>query len=184
VLLHHVNVELLRAAFFWLKRNAAPGVDGLTWHEYARNLEARLVDLHARVHRGAYRALPSRRSFIQREDGRQRPLRVAALEDKILQRAGGGGAQCNLRGGFPGVLLRVPTRAQPTRCVGRARIRDHPHEGELHFGLRRQIVPRASAAEQDTSPATNHYAQHCAGAGQLPETRIRLLAHPDHHQCA
>jgi RNA-directed DNA polymerase len=85
-LLHHVNVDLLRAAFSWLKRDAAPGVDGLTWQEYEQNLEVRLVDLHARVHRGAYRALPSRRKFIPKGDG-QRPLGVAALEDKIVQRA-------------------------------------------------------------------------------------------------
>ena len=85
-LLHHVNVDLLRQAFSWLKRDATAGVDGLTWREYEQNLEARLVDLHARVQRGAYRALPSRRKFISKADG-QRPLGVAALEDKILQRA-------------------------------------------------------------------------------------------------
>ncbi|EQD52702.1 RNA-directed DNA polymerase (Reverse transcriptase), partial [mine drainage metagenome] len=77
-LLHHVDVDLLRAAFSWLKRDAAPGVDGLTWREYEQNLEVRLVDLHARVHRGAYRALPSRRKYIPKGDGR-RPLGVAAL---------------------------------------------------------------------------------------------------------
>src|ERR1022692_2762703 len=86
-LLHHVDVDLLRAAFSWLKRDAAPGVDGLTWGQYEQNLEGNLVDLHARVHRGAYRAQPSRRKFIQKEDGRQRPLGIAALEDKIVQRA-------------------------------------------------------------------------------------------------
>ena len=86
-LLHHVNVDLLRAALCWLKRDAAPAVDGLTWREYEQGLEERLVDLHGRVHRGAYRALPSRRKFIPKEDGRLRPLAVAALEDKIVQRA-------------------------------------------------------------------------------------------------
>ena len=85
-LLHHVDVDLLRAAFSWLKRDAAPGIDGLTWQEYETNLEDRLVDLHARVHRGAYRAQPSRRKFIPKGDG-HRPLGVAALEDKIVQRA-------------------------------------------------------------------------------------------------
>ena len=85
-LLHHVDIDLLRAAFSRLKRDAAPGVDGLTWREYEQNLEARLVDLHARVHRGTYRALPSRRKFIPKGNG-QRPLGVAALEDKIVQRA-------------------------------------------------------------------------------------------------
>ena len=86
-LLHHVDVDLLRAAFSWLKRDAAPGVDGWTWRQYEQNLEANLVDLHGRVHRGAYRALPSRRQFIPKEDGRQRPLGIASLEDKIVQRA-------------------------------------------------------------------------------------------------
>jgi hypothetical protein len=86
-LLHHVNIDLLRAAFSWLKRDAAPGVDGMTWRQYEQNLEAHLVDLHARVHRGAYRAQPSRRKFIPKEDGRERPLGIASLEDKIVQRA-------------------------------------------------------------------------------------------------
>jgi group II intron reverse transcriptase/maturase len=86
-LLHHVDVDLLRASFSWLKRDAAPGVDGMTWRQYEQNLEDSLVDLHARVHRGAYRALPSRRKFIPKADGRERPLGIAALEDKIVQRA-------------------------------------------------------------------------------------------------
>jgi len=86
-LLHHVDVDLLRVAFSWLKRDAAPGVDGMTWRQYEQNLEGKLVDLHARVHRGAYRAQPSRRKFIPKADGRERALGIAALEDKIVQRA-------------------------------------------------------------------------------------------------
>ena len=86
-LLHHVSTDLLEAEFFALKEHAAPGVDGLTWRDYEQNLEGNLVDLHARVHRGAYRPLPSRRVYIPKPDGRQRPLAVAALEDKIVQRA-------------------------------------------------------------------------------------------------
>src|SRR5438552_887818 len=86
-LLHHLTVDLLRESFYSLKRKAAPGVDGITWYEYEAGLEERLIDLHGRVHRGAYRALPSRRVYIQKEDGRQRPLGVAALEDKIVQQA-------------------------------------------------------------------------------------------------
>ena len=86
-LLHHVSVDLLRQAFFEIKKDAAPGVDGLTRQDYEADLERRLEDLHARVHRGAYRALPSRRVYIPKPDGRQRPLAVAALEDKIVQRA-------------------------------------------------------------------------------------------------
>ena len=86
-LLHHISIDLLDEAFSALKENAAAGVDGLTWWDYEQNLERNLEDLHARVHRGAYRALPSRRVYIPKPDGRQRPLAVAALEDKIVQRA-------------------------------------------------------------------------------------------------
>jgi RNA-directed DNA polymerase len=86
-LLHHVSVDVLRWAFFNLKKRAAPGVDGLTWVDYAADLERNLTDLHARVHSGAYRALPSRRKYIPKADGKQRPLGIAALEDKIVQAA-------------------------------------------------------------------------------------------------
>ena len=86
-LLHHLTVDLLRENFYALKRKAAPGADGMTWQEYVTGLEDRLVDLHSRVHRGAYRAQPSRRVYIPKADGRQRPLGVAALEDKIVQQA-------------------------------------------------------------------------------------------------
>ena len=86
-LLHHVGIDLLRMAFYALQRDAAAGVDGLSWRDYEADLEPRLKDLHARVQRGAYRALPSRRRYILKPDGRQRPLAVAALEDKIVQRA-------------------------------------------------------------------------------------------------
>ncbi len=86
-LLHHVTIDRLRAAFFALQRKAAAGVDGRTWGEYERDLEAHLVELHVRVHRGAYRAKPSRRVYIPKPDGRQRPLGIATLEDKIIQRA-------------------------------------------------------------------------------------------------
>jgi len=87
-LLHHLTVGLLGESFYALKRQAAPGVDGLTWQEYQTGLEGRLTDLHGRVHRGAFRAQPSRRVYIQKDDGRQRPLGIAALEDKIVQQAG------------------------------------------------------------------------------------------------
>ena len=86
-LLHHVTVERLEAAYRAIRPGAAPGVDGVTWEDYGRDLEANLRDLHGRVHRGAYRAKPTRRVFIPKPDGRQRPLGVASLEDKILQRA-------------------------------------------------------------------------------------------------
>jgi RNA-directed DNA polymerase len=86
-LFHHISIELLEEAFFELKEDAAPGADRLTWKDYEAKLERNLEDLHDRVHRGAYRALPSRRVYIPKPDGRQRPLAVVALEDKIVQRA-------------------------------------------------------------------------------------------------
>jgi len=86
-LLHHMSVGLLRDSFHALQRKAAPGVDGVTWQEYETGLEGRLAELHSRVHRGAYQAQPSRRVYIPKADGRQRPLGIAALEDKIVQQA-------------------------------------------------------------------------------------------------
>jgi RNA-directed DNA polymerase len=86
-LLHHVDPEMLRTSFYALKRAAAPGIDGMTWDTYEQGLDRRIEDLHARVQSGAYRALPSRRSYIPKEDGTRRPLAVTALEDKIVQRA-------------------------------------------------------------------------------------------------
>jgi RNA-directed DNA polymerase len=86
-LLHHVNLDVLRAGFFSLKKAAAPGIDGVTWDRYAEDLEGNLQHLHARVHGGAYRALASRRRYIPKADGRQRPLGIAAIEDKIVQAA-------------------------------------------------------------------------------------------------
>lgn len=86
-LLHHLTVDLLRKSYFALQRRATPGIDGETWQQYGHELEDRLTDLHSRVHRGAYRAKPSRRVYIPKADGRQRPLGIAALEDKIVQQA-------------------------------------------------------------------------------------------------
>jgi RNA-directed DNA polymerase len=86
-LLHHLTVDLLRESFYALKRHAAAGVDGISWQQYEHGLEARLVELHGQVHRGAYRAQASRRVYIPKADGRQRPLGVTSLEDKIVQQA-------------------------------------------------------------------------------------------------
>jgi len=86
-LFHHVTVDRLRKAFLQLRRRAAPGVDGVTWEQYEEELEGNLQDLNVRLHRGAYRARPSRRAYIPKADGRMRPLGIAALEDKIVQRA-------------------------------------------------------------------------------------------------
>ena len=86
-LLHPPNVDLLRDSFYALQRKASPGVDGVTWQEYETGLEDRLIDLHNRVHRGTYRAQPSRRVYIPKADGRQRPIGIAAVEDKLVQQA-------------------------------------------------------------------------------------------------
>jgi len=88
-LLHHVTVPVLLDSFYALKRDAAPGVDGVTWKEYETDLDKRLEDLHRRVHRETYRAQPSKRAYVPKADGRQRPLGIAALEDKIVQQAVG-----------------------------------------------------------------------------------------------
>ena len=86
-LLHHVDIDLLRSSYSGLKKQAAAGVDGVTWQEYGNGLEERLTDLHGRIHRGAYQAKPSRRVWIPKPDGKERPLGIAALEDKIAQSA-------------------------------------------------------------------------------------------------
>jgi RNA-directed DNA polymerase len=86
-LLHHVDPALLRTAFYAMKRDAAPGIDGMTWETYEQDLDRRIETLHEQVQAGTYRASPSRRSYIPKEDGSKRPLAVAALEDKIVQRA-------------------------------------------------------------------------------------------------
>ena len=86
-LLHHITPELLTSSFYDLKKNAAPGIDGQTWHEYEHDLENRIGDLHGRIHRGAFRAKPSKRVYIEKTDGRKRPLGIPSLEDKIVQHA-------------------------------------------------------------------------------------------------
>ena len=131
-LLQHINIDLLREAFFALRRDAAPGIDGLTWQAYEADLEQKLTDLHSRVHRGAYRALPSRRTYIPKADGNQRPLAVGYRRR----------TERDLRGRFPRVQLRVPAWAQSARCNGCARSRDHHKESELHSGRRCSLLFR------------------------------------------
>ena len=86
-LLHHITPEALGASYYALRRNVAPGVDGCTWEEYREGLDERLEELHSRIHKGTYQALPSRRVYIPKADGKKRPLGIAALEDKIVQHA-------------------------------------------------------------------------------------------------
>jgi retron-type reverse transcriptase len=122
-LFHHINIDLLEEAFYELKENAAAGVDRLTWKDYEAELERNLEDLHDRVHRGAYRALPSRRVYIPKPDGRQRPLAVAALEDKIVQRAVVALLNAIYEEDFPGVSYgfrpgRGTHNALDALCVG------------------------------------------------------------------
>jgi RNA-directed DNA polymerase len=85
-LLHHISIDVLRASFFGLKKSAAPGVDGMAWADYVEKLEENLLDLHHRVHTGAYRALPSRRKYIPKADGRQRPLGIATAPSNCTDR--------------------------------------------------------------------------------------------------
>lgn len=101
-LLHHVTPELLRESFLDLKRQAAPGIDGVTWDDYAVGLEGRIADLHNRIHRGTYRAQPSKRTWIPKPDGRQRPLGIAALEDKVVQQAAKTVLECIYEADFLG----------------------------------------------------------------------------------
>src|SRR5215472_3444002 len=129
-LLHHLTVDLLRESFYSLKRKAAPGVDGATCQEYETGLEDRLVDLHGRVHRGAYRALPSRRVYIQKEDGRQRPLGVAALEDKLVQCAVATILNQIYEEDFLGFSYGFRPGAQPARRAGCSVVRAPEEEGE------------------------------------------------------
>ena len=134
-LLHHVSLERLVMAYRDLSPKAAPGVDGVTWESYGQDLVANLRDLHERVQQGRYRASPSRRAYIPKADGRQRPLGIATLEDKILQRAVVGVLNAIYEADFLGFSLRVPAAARPSsgaRCAGD---RDHEQEGEL--GARR-----------------------------------------------
>jgi retron-type reverse transcriptase len=126
-LLHHVTVDLLRESFRCLKRKAAPGVDGMTWLEYETGLESRITDLHSRVHRGAYRALPSRRVYIEKEDGRKRPLGVAALEDKIVQQA----VVTILNQIYEEDFLGFSYGFRPGRSAGCVVVRAPEEEGEL-----------------------------------------------------
>ena len=137
-LLHHLSVDLLREAFFALKRDAAPGVDGLTWQTYEADLDRNLTDLHARVHRGAYRALPSRRTYIPKADGKQRPLAVAALEDKIVQRATVAVLNCIYEEDFLGFSYGFRPKRGPARCAGCAWWSGSPTKtSELHSRRRR-----------------------------------------------
>jgi hypothetical protein len=146
-LLHHVSVDLLRSSYQGLKKHAAAGVDGVTWQEYGDGLEDRLADLHGRIHRGAYHAKPSRRVWIPKPDGRQRPLGITVSGLPVgahfvrngaggqnRPARGGGSSQPDMGRGLSGFLVWIPARAQPARCIGRAVHRNHAEAGELRTG--------------------------------------------------
>jgi hypothetical protein len=134
-LLHHVTVDLLRDSFYMLKRHAAPGEDGVTWQAYELGLDDRLADLHRRVHRVTYRAQPTRRVYISKADGRQRPLDIAALEDKIVQQAVVTILQQIYEEEFRGFLLPVPTGAQSASRLACTLGRAHTEASELRAGV-------------------------------------------------
>ena len=118
-LLHHIyNLETLRMAYFRLKKEAAPGVDGETWRHYGEELEGNLQDLSERLKRGAYRAKPVRRVYIPKADGRQRPLGVTGAGRQNRPARGGRGVERHLRNGLSRFFVRVPTRAQPASSAG------------------------------------------------------------------
>ena len=149
-LLHHVDVDRLREAYWASEPEGRAGVDGVTWRDYGQDLEANLQDLHARVHRGAYRARPSRRVYIPKADGRQRPLGVAALEDKLLQRAVVEVLNAIYEADFLGFSYGFRPGRSPHRRVGCARGRDLAEEGELgarcgHSWVLRRHRPRVDA---------------------------------------
>jgi hypothetical protein len=164
-LLHHVDVDRLRAAYFALRPKAAPGVDGVRWHDYGQDLEDNLRDLHARVHGGSYRAKPSRRTFIPKPDGRLRPLGIAALEDKVLQRAVvevlnaiyGKRRTTGMKEGNGRVLRRrssSPRRPRP--CVGDPRGRSEA----LDRGARRPAIEPRNAFDRGADAIVDDGRQH------------------------
>ncbi len=133
-LLHHLTPDMLQDSYFELKRMAAPGVDGMTWHAYGHDLEERIDDLHSRVHRGAYRAKPSKRAWIPKADGRQRPLGIAALEDKIVQQAVKTVLEQIYEEDFLGFSYGFRPEARLSRCVGRIARGHRTPQGKLGAG--------------------------------------------------
>src|SRR6266704_6673224 len=146
-LLHHLTVNLLRDSYYALKREAAPGVDGVRWAEYEDGLEPRLKDLHERVHRGSYRAQASRRIYMQKPDGRQRPIGIAVLEDKIVQQAVVTILNAIYEEDFRGFQLRIPAGTEPAQRVGRVVGGNRAEESELDFGSRHSILFRQTPAQ-------------------------------------
>ena len=133
-LLHHITTDLLRQSYLHLRKKAAPGVDGVKWRQYEEGLEERLAELKDRIHRGAYRAQPSRRIYIPKADGRQRPIGIAALEDKIVQQAVVTILNQIYEVDFRAIQLWVSTGTQPASGAGRAERGHSAEAGELDSG--------------------------------------------------
>jgi RNA-directed DNA polymerase len=132
-LLHHIHIDLLRSSYYSLKRKAAAGVDGVVWQDYGEGLEERLIDLHGRIHRRSYRAKPSLRKWIPKGDGtQQRPLGIAALEDKIVQAAAVQVLNQIWEEDFTEFSFGFRPGARPARCIGRTMHWTHREEGELY----------------------------------------------------
>lgn len=141
-LLHHITPSLLVDSFDALQRNAAAGVDGVTWREYEPILLERVKDLHQKIHTGAYRTQPSRRVHIPKADGRQRPLGVASLEDKIVQQAVVTVLSAIYEGGFLGFSYGFRRGRSQHDCIGCAHGRDQEPKGELDTRHRHPVVLR------------------------------------------
>ena len=130
-LMHHLTVEALKEAFLGLKRTAASGVDGVTWEPYVNGRTDRLVDRQDRIQSGRYRALPSRRVYIPKADGRKRPLGIAALEDQIVQKAR---TDVILVPIYESEFLGFSYGFRPHRSAGCGRGRTHAAEGQRDMG--------------------------------------------------
>jgi len=187
---HHVTEERLRSAFFELKKKAAPGIDGVTWDSYSEQLDERIADLHGRVHRGAYRARPSRRVFIAKADG------TATSAWHRLAGRQGRPACCrrrderDLRKGFSRILVRLPGRAQPARCAGCSRDRTPAEEGRAVLGgasrKNAQVFARAAPREDPSDcvwslrgcATSGTEASRCSGDLRLPRIHAHWRANP------
>jgi RNA-directed DNA polymerase len=146
-LLHHGNVDRLRSSYYNLKRQAAAGVDGVTWQEYGDGLEERLTDLHGRIHRGAYRAKPSRRVWIPKRRWAATAIgyRGAGRQNRTVR--GGAGSQPDLGRGLSGFFVRVPAGA-PSQHDGLDALYVGITSKKVNFvrGLRHQVIFRQSRA--------------------------------------
>ena len=143
-LLHHVNIDLLRESYYSLKKQAAAGVDGVTWQEYGQGLEARLSDLPGRVHRGAYHAQPSRRVCDTESRWEATTIGDRGAGGQGRPARGRDGTQPDMGRGLSRLQLRIPAGARPTRCIGRAVGWNHAQESELDSRLGHDCVRSAS----------------------------------------